>query len=284
MSEQICLGCRQPMEILEPGFFYHPGCIPAFTPVPGMHGMTMYDLELREDLINVIQWAQKSSRRSRQVQLGCSEVGHDCDRRIAYTMAGIQGPNVNTDQWPAIVGTAVHTWMERAFDEYQHVHGVAEWLMELEVHPSPLVPGHTDLYHVPRALVLDWKFPGSEALKKMRAEGPSRQYMTQVQLYGLGQLLAGYKVERVGIAAIGRQGWLKDLFIHTVEFDRAVAETALQRVYDLGGRLIEAEVLDHPERWNDIPATPSRLCLWCPFYARGTRSASDKGCPGKSET
>lgn len=280
MNDLLCLGCDKPMEILEPGFLYHPNCIPAFVAVPGMHGMTMYDLELREDLINVIQWAQRSSRRSQQIQLGCSEVGHECDRRIAYTMAGLPGPNTETDQWPAIVGTAVHHWMERAFDDYQHVHGINEWLTELEIAPSPLVRGHSDLYHEPRGLVLDWKFPGSDALKKMRDGGPSQQYMTQVQLYGLGQLLAGRKVERVGIAALGRQGWLKDLYIHTVEFDRQAAEAALQRVYDLGNKLIEQDILHHPQLWDTIPAAPSRLCMWCPFYRRGAGSASDAGCPG----
>lgn len=280
MSDQLCQGCGEPMEILEPGFLYHPSCIPQFVPVPGMHGMTMYDLELREDLIGVIQWAQRSSRRSQQVQLGCSEVGHECDRRIGYTMAGIQGPNVNTDQWPAIVGTAVHEWMQRAFDEYQHVHGVAEWLTELEIHPSPLVKGHSDLYHEPRGLVLDWKFPGSDALRKMREQGPSVQYMTQVQLYGLGQILAGRKVERVGIAALGRQGWLKDLYIHTVEFDRGVAQAALQRVYDLANKLITEQTVQRAA-WESVPASPSRLCMWCPFYQRGAVQATDKGCPGK---
>lgn len=276
----LCRGCGKTMEVLEPGFFYHPLCIPPFTAVPGMNGMNMYEMELREDLLEVIQWTQRNSKRSQQVALGCSEVGHDCDRRVAYTMAGIQGPNVHTDQWPAIVGTAVHEWMQRAFEEFQHYHGVSEWLTELEIHPSQLVMGHSDLYHAPRGLVLDWKFPGPDGMRKMKQDGPSAQYMTQVQLYGLGNVLAGRKVERVGIVAVGRSGWLKDIFIHTVEFDRAAAEKALQRVYDLGHRLITDAVLEHPQLWSTIPASPSRLCMWCPFYDRSLRSASDKGCPG----
>lgn len=284
MTEQLCQECQQPMELLEPGFFFHPNCIPAFTPVPGMHGMSFYDLEIKEDFIEIIRWSNKNARRSQQVKLGCSEVGHDCDRRIAYTMAGIKGPNNHTDQWPAIVGTSIHAWMAEAFEQYQQVHGLKQWLMELEVHPSPLIGGHSDLYDSERQLVLDWKFPSPDNLKKMRENGPSAQYMTQVQLYGLGNILAGRPVTRVGVVALGRQGWLKDMYVHTVEFDRGAAEAALQRVYDLGNQLISLDILNQPGAWAQIPASPSRLCLWCPFYARGTRSASDTGCPGKNET
>lgn len=279
-ASELCLGCGKIMEILEPGFFYHPNCIPAFTPVPGMHGMSMYDLELREDLLEVVQWAARNSARSRQVALGCSEVGHDCDRRIAYTMAGVQGPNVNTDQWPAIVGTAIHGWMEQAFNDFQGMHNIRDWLTELEIHPSPLVKGHSDLYHVPRSLVLDWKFPGPDSFRKMKQEGPSAQYMVQVQLYGLGQLYAGRSVERVGVVALNRAGWLKDIYIHTVQFDKQVAQEALRRVYDLGHKLITEKIVESGA-WDSIPATPSRLCMWCPFYARGAKEVSSSGCPGK---
>lgn len=280
-ANELCLGCGKIMELLEPGFLYHPNCIPQFVPIPGSHGMTLYDLELREDLLEVVRWASRNAKRSQQVALGCSEVGHECDRRIAYTMSGLPGSGGGSDPWPSIVGTSIHAWMEQAFEAYQQAHGISDWLTELEIHPSPLVKGHSDLYHAPRQLVLDWKFPGPDAFRKMRSDGPSQQYLVQVQLYGLGQILSGRPVQRVGVVAVNRAGWLKDILIHTVEFDRRVADAALKRVYDLGNKMIEMDILNSPHRWEEIPASPSRLCGWCPFYRSKMDSASDRGCPGK---
>lgn len=277
----LCQGCQQPMEVVEPGFFYHVGCIPPFTPVPGMKGMSPYDLEIKEDLIEVVQWAQNHSRRSQQVALGCSEVGHSCDRRLAYKIAGVPPTGWSNDPWPAVVGTSIHTWMEAAVNDYQHVHGVNRWLTELEVLPSPLVKGHTDLYDINRAAVLDWKFPSPDNLRKMREEGPPAQYRVQVMLYGLGHQRAGRDVKRVGIVALGRQGWLKDMWVWTTEYSRAEAEEALQRIYRIGDQLIAGNVETNSLLWATIDASPSRLCAWCPWYRKEAIAASEKGCPGK---
>lgn len=276
----LCLGCGSKMEVLEEGFHYHPNCIPTFTSVPGMHGMSPYDLEIREDVIEVVRWAAANGKRSKQVTLGCSEVGHPCDRRIAYRLAGVGGTGFSNDPWPAVVGTAVHSWMEQAIEFYQQAHNLSQWVTEEEVHPSPFVKGHTDLYDTQRKLVLDWKFPSPDNLRVMRKEGPSQQYRTQVRLYGLGHLRAGRAVERVGIVALGRQGWLKDMYVWTEEFDATLAMQALQRVDRIAARLMVSN-LDDAGTWQGVAATPDRLCTWCPFYRRDFTEANAKGCPGK---
>jgi len=241
--------------------------------------MTSYDLEVKEDLTAIIFNAQKNAARSKQVALGVSEVGNECDLRIAYKMAGVPPTSNSPDPWPSIVGTSIHSWMEAAVNDYQNIHSVAEWLTELEVAPSPLVAGHTDLYHTPRRLVLDWKFPSPDNLRKMREEGPSLQYQVQVQLYGLGHVNAGRKVERVGIVALGRQGWLKDMYVWTTEFNREMAEKALQRVYDIGSWMLKKE-LPESDRWDLVSRTPSRLCGWCPWFDSQAAAPTSKGCPG----
>lgn len=276
----LCRGCGARVEVVEPGFLYHPGCIPAFTPVPGMRGMTPYDLEIREDIIEVVQWANANSSRSRQIELGCSEVGNPCDRRIAYRIAGVTPTGFANDPWPAVVGTATHSWMEGAVNSFQEAHGLNHWVTEMEVFPNPLVKGHTDLYDAKRKLVLDWKFPGSTNMRAMRNDGVGSQYRTQVMLYGLGHLQAGRPVERVGIVALGREGWLKDMFVWTTEFSHAEAQAALDRVWRIGSVLLASDV-DDPATWEGIAHEPSRLCTWCPFYRRGMASASKEGCPGK---
>jgi hypothetical protein len=276
----LCLKCGIVISPQWPGQ-YHVGCYPDFEKMPGFD-MTSHDLELREELIEIIAWGHRNAKRSQQVALGCSEVGHGCDLRLAYRMAGMPAVHNGGDPWPAIAGTSMHSWMEEVINLYQEAHAITDpklqWFTEMEVHPSPLVAGHTDLYRA--GLVLDWKFPSADNIKKMRAEGPSPQYITQVQLYGLGHVMAGRAVQRVGIVALGRQGWLKDMYVHTVEFDRAHADKALQRIYDLGSTMIE---LGLPERevWDEIPKLPSRLCSWCPYWNRNASKPTSRGCPGK---
>lgn len=276
-----CQACHQPMTLIDDGFPWHPNCAPQFAALPGTSGMSTYDLELKEDLIEIVYWAQANSRRSQQVALGCSEVGSECDRRLAYRIAGTPECGNRNDPWPAIVGTSIHSWMETAVNDYQHVHSISKWFTEMEVLPSPIVKGHTDLYDSERALVLDWKFPGSDNLRKMRLDGPSPQYVTQVMLYGLGHVNAGRKVDRVGIVALGRQGWLKDMHVWTTEFDRSVADAALQRIYRIGQVLLDNNVESNAALWEYIPAVPSRLCTWCPFYRKSNSVANQYGCPGK---
>lgn len=260
---------------------WHVGCYPDFEKLPGFD-MTGFDLELREDLIEVALWAQRHSHRSQQVALGCSEVGHTCDLRLAYKIAGAAAVHNGGDPWPAIVGTATHSWWEQAMANYQGVHGIDRWLTELEVHPSPIVRGHTDLYDAEKFIVLDFKFPSADNIKKMRDQGPPEQYITQVQLYGLGHIRAGRRVERVGLVALGRQGWLKDMWVWTTPFDQGHAEKALQRIYDLGAKMLDMG-LPESDRWEELDRDPSRLCSWCPYYNRNATVATSNGCPGRKK-
>lgn len=280
MSTTNCEACHKPLRVIEPGFNWHPECVPAFTPIPGFKGMSAYDLEIKEDIIEVVRWADANRSRSKQVALGCSEVGHQCDRRLAYRIAGVDPGGYSNDPWPAVVGTAVHAWMEEAVRLFQEAHNLDHWVTEMEVLPSPIVKGHTDLYDARRKLVLDWKFPSPDNLRKMRDDGVPQQYITQVQLYGLGHVNAGRVVERVGIAAMGRQGWLKDCWVWTTPFDSAAATAAIDRIYSIGKTLMSADLSD-PVTWQSIPATPTRLCSWCPWHRRDFKVANEKGCPGK---
>lgn len=238
--------------------------------------MSTFEMLIREDLIEIIQWHNANAARSRQIALGCSEVGDPCDRKVSYRMAALAGPNTGMDPWPAIVGTSIHAWMESAVNSFQEAHNLSTWSTELEVAPNPLVKGHTDLYR--DGLVLDYKFPGRTNLSKLRSEGIPPNYLTQIQLYGLGHEQAGRRVERVGLVALGREGWLKDMLVLTVPYDKGHAEDALRRIYKLGDYLLSHE-LDDPQTWANIESSPSRLCSWCPMYRPG-KAVDSHGCPG----
>lgn len=276
----LCETCGKDLVPAEEGFNFHVECIPEFTAIPGMRGMSQYELEIREDIIELVRWASSNSPRSLQRALGCSEAGHPCDRRIGYKLASVAEQGFRNDPWPSIVGTATHSWMETAVARFQEAHGLSHWHTELQVHPSPFVKGHTDLYDARRQLVLDWKFPSPDNLRKMRDEGPSEQYKAQVRLYGLGHLKAGRPVRRVGIVALGRQGWLKDMFVWTEAFDEQLAQSYVDRVVSIGRFLLGSDIAsDGP--WQTLQASPSRLCTWCPYYSRDVKEAGARGCPGK---
>lgn len=279
MPERLCRKCGTLIALDWP-HPYHVQCWPDFDRMPGFE-MTGFDLDLKEDLDEVIRTSFKNAGRSKQVALGCSEVGQECTLRLAYRMADLPPVNNGGDPWPAIVGTAIHAWMEQAVTDFQAIHGTRRWLTELAVFPSDIVAGHTDLYDTETGTVLDYKFPSPDNFKKMKTDGPSAQYVTQVQLYGLGHERAGREVKRVGLVALGRQGWLKDLWVWTVPYDRAQALGAVERIYSLGAKMIELG-LPESDAWQHIDRSPSRLCRgWCPYWNGNVTEASSKGCPGK---
>jgi len=284
-----CVTCREEMMPYEPGQTRHPTCyeispgaLIEFVDPPG--SITGEALAVRKELTDVIGWADKNSSRSQQVAIGPSELGDACDRRLGYRIAGIPFAN-DYDHWPAVVGTAVHTWLEAAVTDYQRVHGLQRYLTERRVHPNDWVMGHSDLYDSERKMIIDWKTVSSKNLAKFKAEGPPESYVIQVNLYGMGQINAGFPVEKVCLVALPRAGWLSDMWVWVGDYDPTIAQLALDRVNNIGAKLIALDVIDNPHRWVEVEAQPSKLCGWCPFYRQGTPpddgvGANEHGCPG----
>src|SRR4051795_6609936 len=84
------------------------------------------------DLLEVIIRRARNSERSQQKEIGPSEVGMECSRRLALQLLGAPETNKDRDEWPATVGTAVHTWLEGAFkadnDQLTAAGQPARWL------------------------------------------------------------------------------------------------------------------------------------------------------------
>lgn len=248
--------------------------------VPGMD-CTYGDMQVIETMKDVIVWAASRSTRSQQVALGCSEIGDPCQRKIAMTMAGLPRVNFASDPWPSIVGTSVHTWLETAVNAYQLHHGTQGWLTELEVMASDWLPGHIDLYHRGMGLVLDLKNPSRDNHRKMKREGIGDRYFAQIQGYGKGVKRSGRPVKRVGILSIPRDGNLTELWCKTFPFDEPFIDTKIAELEALGRTIFDLGVLEHPERWAQIPPTPSRLCGWCNHYNFSLKAPGADGCPGR---
>lgn len=279
---QLCRTCGTKMTEIWPDHPWHPLCAPSNAIVPGQ-GYTYGDLELIEALKDIIVWGDNSSARSKQVALGCSEIGDPCRRKIAMTMAGRPQVNFSMDPWPSIVGTSVHEWLSRKIADYQLVHGENSWMSELEVMASPWLPGHVDLYHRKSKTVLDLKNPSRTNYRKMRKEGVGDTYFAQVQGYGKGIKNMGVPVERVGIIMLPRDGNLTELWCKTFPFDEQFIDSKIAELEQLGQTLYDLNVLDDPTQWGKIPAEPSRLCGWCKFYRPELSVAGAGGCPGRQD-
>lgn len=231
-------------------------------------------------LTSVIRKASADAPRSRQVSIGPSEIGDECARRLAYKMLDYRGVNDNSDPLPSIIGTATHAWLADAFRADNRNYAVPRWLVEQKVHPDDTHPGHADLYDSYTGTVVDFKVPGATAMKKHKVEGPSRRYVVQGHLYGLGFRRLGLNVNTIALALLPRAGMLGGMVTWSEPYSEIVALDALHRIGDIACIVADLDVEQFPDRWPLIPAKPSTSCFYCPMYRPGS-PADASGCPGE---
>lgn len=239
---------------------------------PGDHAVV-------EDIKRMIYNAYDNHPRGLQEEAGPSEIGEPCARRLAYKI--MREPKLNkSDPLPSIVGTAAHRWLEDACAMWNAKAGETVWITETELPIAPGILGHTDAYHVPRRMVIDWKFPGTEPMREYRNNGPSDVYRCQAHLYGKGWTNLGVPVDRVGIAFFSRGGNLEGkygLHFWSEPYDPEIAETALKRFQTITELVIMLDVENHPENYRHIPASPLS-CHHCPQRVEGVEIG--RTCPG----
>jgi hypothetical protein len=241
-------------------------------------------MALKHELSKIILWNEREAPRSRQVAVGPSELGTECDRRLAYRIAGAKPVNTETDPWPSIVGTSIHSWLDTAINRYQNVKGDLGYLTETRVYPDPLVKGRSDLFNTHTGMVIDHKSAGVDVMRKIKKGIIPNSYRVQIQVYGLGHKRAGREVNEVALVFYPRSGWLGDVEVWLEKYDEKVALDALARMYELADKLMDLDIENNPHRYGLIPATPGDACVWCPFHSREKDmdvAADDKGCPGR---
>lgn len=239
---------------------------------------------LKQEILDVVRFRDQRNPRSLQTNVGPSELSSPCDRRIGYRLAGIQKVNTTLDPWPAIVGTAVHDWLETAFGIWVNAHQSGDWVTETRLEFSEWVTGRSDLFNVARGIVVDYKGTSPDRMKKIKAEGSPENYVRQIQIYGWGYQKLGYQVNKVALAYFPRAGNIKDLHVEVFDFDPSVGPAAVARVPAIAGRLLALDVLAQPHRWEQVDAVPGHDCGFCPWYnprRSPEEGASDGGCPGK---
>lgn len=289
MAGALCRKCGGVLAqvIRDMGLEYHIGCEPEEKQVPIVFGnpggIDPFTEQVRKDLMEVIRWADANSTRSLQQEIGPSELGNECDRFIAYRLTQTPMVNTATDPWPAIVGTAIHAWLERAVNDFQAAAGAVRWSTEITTNPDLITKGHLDLFDHWEHMVCDWKSLGTTKMRAWKKSGPPEKHKDQVNLYAKGMIEAGHEVEKVCLIGIPRAGWLSDMSLWVDDYRPERAQAALDRRDQIGYRLLDLDILNHPERFEDIPAM-SDNCSFCPFFRienRGDGRAADQtGCPG----
>lgn len=133
-----------------------------------MNGNSMWAQQYWRELKSVaVNYANRLPRNV-QRHLGPSELGHECDRLLIAKMSGykMHSDNHITDPWASMVGTAIHAFLEQAFDWDNKDKLVARaykerWKTETKVCPDPQSlqshPGTADLYDADTFTLVDHK-------------------------------------------------------------------------------------------------------------------------------
>ena len=218
--------------------------------------------ELANELTNIITEASRYTPRSQQVYIGPSEVGQECVRRLAYKLLDWEKANESGGgSWAANVGTAIHSFLEEIFSKYPEKYEV-----EQKVQIRANLSGTVDLFDKEKGYVLDWKTTSPAGVKAKRSEGATSQQVTQVQLYGYGKAQQGVQVNKVGLIFLPTGGQITDMHIELYDYDENASLSALARLDSVYELLSTIDVEENPQMWPLIPATPSRMCMYCPYY------------------
>lgn len=292
----VCQVCQDPLDpvMASLGVLSHPRC--SITGVPGEQanlasvnpftdpGDSPFPEEaadLKAEFMTMIRWHEEFSPRSMQVAVGPSDLGTECQRRLAYKVAGMAGYH-RPDPWAAFVGSAIHTRIEDVVARYAKEFN-EEWLIEGRIRIDANISGKADL--VRKNKVIDIKSASPEVIRELPVKGPREAYKTQVQLYAKGLNDNGHEITRVAFIFVPRSGKLDDTYTWVDEYRPDVAQAALDRVYKLANWLHRSlDITHHPGRWELVPATPEFMsCYFCPLFNEHmgpNDPATDKGCAG----
>ena len=234
---------------------------------------------LAERIKTIVNNRSANAPRSRQKRLGLSEVGEVCVRKIGYKLLDWEKTNPATDPWASISGTAIHAWLADAFQEFPN-----QYLVEHPVKVTDELGGTADLFDINNKMIIDHKCVGATAMKSRKKDGMTHQQRVQINLYGLGienERGAG-SVEKVALAFYPLGGRLDGLHTIVEPFNRQLALDAIQRLEDAQVLLWQLDPELNPQNWQIIPSTPSRGCLYCPWFLPNSTDIS-KGCPGEEQ-
>ena len=214
--------------------------------------------DVKELLLSVLHEKDASKSRSKQTQVGPSEIG-GCRRKVWYRLNDQPETNENLSKLAAIMGTAIHAEIEKAIEAVDP--NGEKYKVELEVEYND-IKAHIDLFIPETGDVVDWKTVKVKNLSYF----PSSQQRWQVQVYGYLLAKNGYAVNRVSLVAIARDGDERDVKVHTENYDESMALEAL------GWLAAVKEAAEAP--------APEKDASFCKSYCQFYDASGQMGCVG----
>lgn len=253
--------------------------------------------ELRDVLIDF----EANRPRTMQKELGPSELGTPCQQQIARKLAGAPRRPITEPTWAPFQGTQMHAGMEEVLRFWNSQLGRERWVIEDRLvisgaaagGPSginlPAIEGNSDAFDLDNDEVVDWKYVGTSAVDKLLTakrmgkpprEQVSQEYRVQGHLYGFGQAAKGRTVRSVKLVLLARSWKYDDSAEWSEPYDERIALWAIERYYDVVGRVAELDLEHHPDQIIHIPESASNeACHWCPFHRPG-QTTDFAGCRG----
>jgi hypothetical protein len=225
-------------------------------------------LVLADHLRELIYTGATTSERSMQQEVGVSEVGSECERQLAYKIAGTAPVHLDENPMPSIIGTGFHLHVQRMIEKLDR----RRYLVETPVNYKG-IPGTVDLYDRRRRTVIDWKSTGKSKLRRLQADGPPMRAQVQIQIYGAALKALGEDPARLALAYVPRDGSLDDLWVWSTTPDQELVDRWINRFESI----TESVVAGTPA--GNFHALPGPLCNYCPFYLPTSTDLS-RGCPG----
>ncbi len=199
------------------------------------------------------------TERSKQIQLGISEVGMDCRKCVARKLA--LKPRIIDGSWYPFIGTAVHDQLENGFksrwpDEYH-----LEERLHVHSYKSLELAGSCDMFAWQDGVVNDWKVVGENALAEARRGKVKSQYRVQAMLYGYGWEQKGFDVTHVSLSFLPREGKLEDAVVAIMRYDK---DLALESLAQLESMIDAAEIVG----WDAVieKQPKASFCFSCRRY------------------
>lgn len=233
---------------------------------------------MRQPILDMVWHRYHQTPRHLQVELGPSEIGESCDRKLA--MAIMHEPKFNEgDPLPSIVGTAAHTWMDGACQMWNEHLGRTRFVPELEIPIRNGQVGHCDCLDLDTMTILDWKFVGQEPLRDYKRNGPSEVYRRQAHMYGYGfHRNLKIPIKHVAIVFFPRGGMLSGLHIWSEPYNEQLALETFERYDNITEMCVALDVEHHPENYKIFTKNAGHRCRYCSWFQPGDDTG--QGCPG----
>lgn len=203
------------------------------------------------------------TERSKQIQLGISEVGMECRKCVARKLAKVYRKPEGS--WYPFIGTAVHDALERGFTERWPDEYHLENRLHVHSYKGLELGGSCDMAAIiedgDNVIVNDWKVVGKTGISDAMKGKVKHQYRVQAQLYGYGWAQKGFGVTHVALSFLPREDKLENAVVALMRYDQSLALSALAELESM----IDAAELVGWEKVID-KAPKANFCFSCRVY------------------